>query len=358
MPWSRLSFRAVAAVVAAVSFLVLLTRGRPIGTERGVEPLLFTAGLTQPRGLAFGPDGDLFVAEAGLAPAGGQAAPGRIVLARGDGQFEVVAGGLPAAGDGDALFAQPGPSALVRDGAAAMYAFLGPSDEARLGTTYQIVGGGGEWELRPLGPVDAGLEATAAPSAAWGAAGTAEADVYATLPAANQLIRLRPGAGAAGGLVTSAITGFVDAGQSNPHPVGSAPLAGGLVAVALFGSEPYRAGGGRVAIVQPDGRWQVAYESLRFPVAIGRGPGNQLFVLEFAAGYDPRSSRFTPRSGRLLAVGPAPGRRRVVVREINYPTALTFAPNGDAFLTENGAFSGVGEGRILRVPGQTLRGLG
>jgi hypothetical protein len=171
------------------------------------------------------------------------------------------------------------------------------------------------------------------------------------------LLRLRPGAGPADTLAARLVTGFVDVGQSNPHPVGTVALANGTVAVALFGSEPFRAGGGSVAMVQPDGRWQVTHEALSFPIAIGRSAGDQLLVLELASGYDQRTGRFRPRSGRLLVVGPSPGRRRVVVREINYPTAMAFAPNGDVFFTENGLFSRPGEGRILRVPAQSLQGI-
>ena len=75
----------------------------------------------------------------------------------------------------------------------------------------------------------------------------------------------------------------------------------------------------------------------------------------FASGYDTRTQQFAPRSGRLLAVGPGPGRRRTVVREINYPTALAFSPAGDVYFTEAGAFSAAGDGRVLRVAAQTLR---
>jgi hypothetical protein len=110
-----------------------------------------------------------------------------------------------------------------------------------------------------------------------------------------------------------------------------------------------------VVRVDTNGRWQPVYEALTFPIALAFAPGGQLYVLEFASGYDARTGRFTPNSGRLLAVGPSPARRRSVTAAINYPTALRFSPSGDAFLSENGVFSRAGEGRILRVTSQSLR---
>jgi len=177
-----------------------------------------------------------------------------------------------------------------------------------------------------------------------------------TYPAANQLIRLTA-ADPAGAptLDIARVTGFVDSGQRNPFPTAAAAAPDGTLYVSLFGAEPFRAGTGRVVRVAPDGKWQPLFESLNFPIALAFGPGGQLYVLEFASGFDARTGRFTPNSGRLLAVGPSPARRRTVVAAINYPTALRFSATGDAFMTENGAFSRPGEGRILRVTAQALR---
>ncbi len=106
-----------------------------------------------------------------------------------------------------------------------------------------------------------------------------------------------------------------------------------------------------------DGRWQPLLEGLRFPVAVALAPNGLLYVLEFASGYDAAGERWVPRSGRVVAIGPEPTRRRTVVRDVDYPTALAFAPNGDLYVTEGGAFRGPGEGRVLLVPGQSLRAI-
>jgi hypothetical protein len=129
----------------------------------------------------------------------------------------------------------------------------------------------------------------------------------------------------------------------------------GAMYATVFASSPGRATTGLVVRLIEGGGTQTAYEALNFPVALGFGENGQLYVLEFARGYSTRDSRYAPNTGRLLAVGPMPTRRQVVVRDLNYPTALAFSAAGDAFFTENGAFSVQdGNGNVLRVPAQGL----
>jgi sugar lactone lactonase YvrE len=180
--------------------------------------------------------------------------------------------------------------------------------------------------------------------------------VYAALPKANQLVRIQlPGGGAADAVSVTAVTGFVDSGQRNPLPSGAAVAPDGSVYVALFGPEPFQAGAGRIVRVEADGRWRPVFERLSFPVALAFGPDGQLLVLEHATEYDTRLGRFRPNSGRLLSVGPSPGRRRTVVRDIHLPTAMTFSAAGDVYFTESVTAGDAANGNVLRVPAQTLR---
>lgn len=381
----RISFRVAVVAAVMVSFALLAARSRPIAGLGGVEPLLFASGLHQPRGLAFAPDGLLYVAEAGAGGARDTMAPGRISRLDADGRSTILVDNLPAASAAQPLFSQSGPAAIVRapvrvltsstGGSTedATYVFVGPtsagptSGPPASGLT-RLIEDQGLWRLDAmLALTDALAEGQPPAATVWGqgAAVALDGALYAALPLANQLIRLEPAVLSAGadadpgtrasGL--SVITGFVGPGQRNPLPLSVTTAADGAVYVALFGAEPFRAGSGRIVRVEPDGRWQPIYEGLNFPVALSFAPDGQLFALEFAGGYDPRDGQFQPRSGRLLAIGPGPARRRSVVREINYPTALAFSPAGDVYFTESGALSPAGEGRVLRVPAQTLRSL-
>jgi sugar lactone lactonase YvrE len=371
MRLSAISFRAAVILIVVVSFAILFARGRPIGGGGAVEPLLFASALHQPRGLAAGADGLIYVAEAGVAGA----ARGRISrldpAARPAASPVPLVEGLPAAEAGLPLFAQPGPSAAVPNpvtvpsAPAPAIVFLGPASGSPAGSVQRLIGEAGEWRLDPpvslaeaLAPDGAASTAPGEwpPSAPWGAAVGRDGAVYLALPAANRLIRLTLSApDAAPPVQASVVTGFVGEGQRNPHPTGAAVAPDGTLYVALFGTEPFTAGTGRIVKVDADGRWQPLYDALNFPIALAVAPDGQLFVLEFASRYDQRTGRFAPGSGRLLAVGPSPARRRVVVRDLSYPTALVFSPAGDAYFTEHGALSGAGEGRVLRVPAQTMR---
>ena len=301
---NRLWSRAGLFLVVAASLALLVARSRPLARMSGtVEPLLFATGLSEPRGLASQPDGTLLVTQAG----GG--------LARID-----EAGTVTTAGGARA-------SLLAT---ALAWPDAGPAD-ARLPT-------GGT---------------------AWAAAADARGAVYATLPLSNQLIRLSSGgtggASGSGGLTTAQpVTGFLGADGRNPLPTGLTVGPDGALYVTLFAAEGTRATGGKVVRVEADGRWQPILEGLTYPTGLAFGAGGQLYVLELARGFDERGQRYTPGSGRLLALGPAPNRRRTVVREISYPTGITIAPLGDVFFTENGLAGFGGAGHVLRVPAAGL----
>lgn len=348
------SFRAIAAMIAAASFVLLLARARPIGSQRGIEPLLFAGGLHQPRGIDVAPDGSLLVAEAGVAGASGTV-PGRVTRLNSAGQPTVLIDNLPAASPGQPLFAQSGPSALARDprrndGSALL--FLGPDEAHSAAWVARLIPGEPAWELQPL---DLGGDTEVA-ATIWSARSSAPGAIYATAPLANRLLRLGP-LEAVGPLMATTVTGFVDRGQANPLPTGIALGPDGALYVAFFGPPPYRAGSGQIVRVTPDGLWQPVFTSLNFPVALAFSPAGRLYVLELASSFDRRINRFTPGSGRLLALGPSNAHRRVVVRDINYPTALAISPTGDAYFSENGVLSGAGEGRILRVTAPALQSL-
>ncbi|HEX2035088.1 MAG TPA: ScyD/ScyE family protein [Chloroflexota bacterium] len=361
-------FRLTVYLIVIVSFTVLLLRSRPLRGTEGVEPLLFLDGLHQPRGLVAAPDGTLFVAEAGRAAAGEPATPGRVSHVTARNQSTVVLDGLAAASESQPLFAQSGPAALAlptsagagtaAPGASRPLLFLGASDAAPLGTVARMVQTDDSWSLTATTAIGAtGERPASGPATAWGAQAAADGSVYVAMPLANLLLRLPPGAeGMPAAEAARAVTGFIGAGGSNPLPVGVALAPDGSVLVAHFGAAPFRPGGGRIVQVEADGRWQPRVEGLSFPVALAFGRDGQLYVLEFASGYDQASGRFTPRSGRLISVGPQPGRRRIIVRDVHYPTSLVISAGGDAYFTENGVFSAPGQGRILMVPAPTLRG--
>ncbi|MDQ3703203.1 MAG: ScyD/ScyE family protein [Chloroflexota bacterium] len=358
----RLPFYATVAILAILCFGWLTLRSRPLRGAAGLEPVLFASNLHQPRAVAVGADGSLYVAEAGWAVPGQTAVAGRLTRITARDETSVVVEGLAAAGASQPLFTQGGPSALASTSPpppsttgteARLHVLFGATEGRPSGSLAELDVSAGQGVLGPPSAITIDAQTVeGTPATVWGAQVSGNA-LLAALPQANLLTRIDSAVGPAIGR-GAAVTGFIGEGGSNPHPTGIALAADGSIFVAHFGAEPFRPGSGRVVIVAPDGRWQPRFEGLNFPVAVAFAPSGQLFVLEFASGYDARAGRFTPRSGRLLAIGPEPNRRRIIVRDIDYPTALTFSGFGDAYFTEGGAFRGPGAGRILLVPGQSL----
>jgi hypothetical protein len=351
---SQFAFRAAVLLIVAVTFTLLASRSRPMARFGGLEPLLHTAGLHQPHGLLFQEDGSLLVAEAGGLDSTGARVPGRVSLIAPAGQIIASASDTADYLSGDDIWSNSGPTALAGatsgagNGGTGPLVFAGPAHPASDARLLAAERAGTELRLQLLATLQVG-------GTPWSAVTSRDGSVYLTVPLANRVLRLRPATSPTGAPDMSALTGFLGTNGDNPLPSGVTVGPEGALYATLFATEPGRPGSGKVVRIEADGRWQPIYEDLTFPVALVFSPSGQLYVLEFSRTYDQRTRQFLPDSGRLLAVGPAPYRRRVVLRDISLPTAVTFSPIGDIYLTENGAQSRAGSGHILRIPAQSLQ---
>ena len=249
--------RGVVAGVAALS-VVCSVGGVPWASPAGAvsRPVVVADGLDDPYKLNFGPDGDLYVAEAGRGGAGpcvdrpegpdGDPPPscfgpsGAVTrVVDGDGAQERVLEGLPSVSGGEEAV---GPSDVV----------VGAD-----GTLFVTVGLGGNVGLRSqFGPEAAGLGTImrAAP-------GRTAASVYADLAAfeaASDPDASEPGA-----------EGVGEGGDSNPF--GSALVDGVLYVAEAGGNTLLRAGDGTVDLVS-----LLPYEEVPAPPFLGAPPGTMI----------------------------------------------------------------------------------
>lgn len=304
---------------------------RPAGCSARLATV--ASGLTNPRGLAIGPDELLYVAEAGTFETGGRVSrfqDGRIhpLLTRlphsvNAGVEDVSASGVAfrrrdlyvAQGEASGDLAQ----ALVRipNGAAAPEKIADfAAFEARLNPD------GHEEGSNPFAVIY----------------DEAEDAFYVTDSGANALIRVQP----------DGKMEVVAAWKDNRVPTGLTRGPDGALYVTLFSPFPHDSNGGRVDRIGPDGSAQTVVPDLTTPIGIAFLPDGTMYVLEFSAGLRSHPKvEFIPDSGRLLRI--VDQRREVVADKLPFPTAVLATVDGSLYLTLRGAISPPESGEVVRV---------
>lgn len=340
------------------------------------DATVVAAGLSGPRGLAFGPDHDLYIAEAGSGgthattpmqcmqvPApigpytGGPSA--RISKVNGSGKLSVVASGFP--------------SAIGAGGT------IGVADVVFLdGTLYALIGGGGCSHGNPDSPngiaqidlnkgtwkliANLGFPYLSTHPAKFESADDFEPDgtYYAMIAAHGRLVTVEPNHG---NMLAVSPSGRIDtlldisASQGHIVPTALAEQEGDFYVgnLNLFPIDPQWA---RVQIVrhhgfegedvapgfQDRGKYHIVDSKAGFTtvVSLRFGPDGLLYVLELsdAAGYP------TPGAGKVVRVRHS-GEIEDVVTGLSVPTAMTFGPDGHLYVSNLGA-APAGAGQILK----------
>jgi hypothetical protein len=345
----------VFAGLGLVSLLSLTTI--TLGANSPVSAQMTTVvmnGLDNPRGLAFGPKGALYVAEAGR---GGD---GPSIDLQGEPQSYGPTGALTRLLNGQQERVATGlPSIAGANGQA-----TGPHDVSFQGqTAYVTIGFGGDPALRNgLGAVGARFgtlikvqkngkwrvasdiatyEATVNP-----AGGPADSNPYGVLArpgatiltdaGANALLQVKPnGKISTLGIfparpvrTTDSVPTAVVIGPDNAYYVGE-----------LTGF-PFTAGNANVYRVVPGAATQVFRSGFKTIIDIAFGPDGSLYVLQYATGA------FFSGLGQVIRVTPE-GTQQVVIGDLNQPTSLVIGSDGVLYVTNNG--SSVGNGQVLRV---------
>ena len=357
-----------------------------LGTALGVNPVhaiaqesntftVYASGLNEPRGLKFGPDGLLYVAEAGTggttgtvgscqqvpAPVGpytgGKTA--RISKITENGTLTTVAAGFPSALD-------------------ATKAAQGVADVAFVGNSlYALISGGGCSHGNPDSPN--GVASVDRATGQWNLianlstfvqshptkfknAGDFEPDgdfysmitvgnaLYAVEANHGQLLAIRPG---------GQITQVVDISASEGHvvPTSIAELRGSFY-VGMLNQYPIEPNFARVLTVSrgidydPAPGFQSDWRALRIigskagfttVVAVDFGPDGLLYALELSAGAGFPS----PGAGKVVRVNRS-GNVEDVVTGLSFPTGMTFGPDHRLYISNFGV-GAPGSGQIVRV---------
>jgi sugar lactone lactonase YvrE len=344
----------------AVIGIVVITCAAVASIQAQSAAVVIMTGLDNPRGLAFGPEGALYVAEAGrggdgpcvptpegmrcYGPTGAisrlwQGVQTRIVTAL---PSHALVNGDAATGPNDIAFQGRG-SAYVTVG-------LGPPDPitARLnwgpggalfGTVLQVAASG-EWRVV--------TDVAANEVAANPGGGPLDSNPYGILAeprgrivtdaGGNVLLRV-----AADGDITTVAT-F----PSRPErPIDAVPTSvavgpDGAYYVGELTGVPFSAGAARVYRVVPGETPTIFAGGFKTILDIDFGPDGSLYVLEHATG-----PVFFNGPGQVIRVAPD-GARTTVVEALNRPTSLIVDWDGTIYVTNNGITAGSGEVLKLR----------
>lgn len=352
-----------------VSLLLLGLSLAPLGALADVGPARTVAsGLSNPRGLNFAPNGELYVAEAGRGgpgpcvpspvPGNGDRCYGetgaltRIIPndAAPAGSFERVLTGLPSLVLGNGIV----------EGGASDVAFLGSAP-------YLLLGLGGNPDVRQQLGGKAGMLGTllqATPSGQYrvvadiagqeaidNPAGRAiDSNPYGLLVQPGRRLVADAGANALFENLANRQTSVFatptipDGRDSVPTTVTEGP--DGAVYVGLLTGGPFFAGTAPVLRIASDGSSIETYAAgFTAIIDIAFDAGGALYVLEAIRGTPPFPPGFGV--GRLLRQCPG-GARSELLAGLTFPGGVAIGPDGAAYLTNRG--TSPSDGEVLRLP--------
>ncbi|MEQ1758766.1 MAG: ScyD/ScyE family protein [Vicinamibacterales bacterium] len=337
--------RTTTALIAGVTCLVALT-----STTRLVAATttLIMSGLNSPRGLTLGPDGGIYVTEAGTGGAGPcienrcYGRTGAISRLLNGVQQRIVTGlsshalpsGDQAIGPNDMAF--QGSQMLVLMGLA-----TNPSVRPSFGTGGYMFGK--LLQIATDGQITEAADVAAYETDVNPAGGLIDTNPFGLLLLPNLRIVADAGANA---LLTVAPSGLVNtmsvfpsrpARTTDSVPTSLAVGPDGAYYVGELTGTPFAAGSANIYRVVPRQAPQVFLSGFTTVTDLAFGPDGSLYVIEHSKG-----PAFFATPGDLVKITPD-GQRTVLVSNLNRPTSVMVTSDGTVYYTNRGITAGAGE---------------
>ena len=347
-----LRLHVIAAAVAAG--LAFAAHQKTVNATPGIMTVM--SGLDNPRGLAFGPEGGLYVVEAGRGGSGPcpihrnqpmcYGATGALTRLRG-GVQERVAVGFPSyispsrevTGAHDVSFLGVGGAYVTIGfgGDPAQRVVFGP-DGALFGTLVHVAASGRWWPVADV----AAHEGLINP-----AGDRVDSNPYGLLVEPGSRLVSDAGANALlevehdGKIRTVAV--FPSRPARNTDAVPTAVVKGpdGAYFVSELTGTPFSAGAARIYRVVRGEAPQVYLSGFKTAIDLDFGPDGSLYVLQLATG-----PVFFSGPGEVVRVAPD-GTRSVIVSGLTMPTSVVVGPDGALYVTNQG--TSIGTGEVVRV---------
>jgi hypothetical protein len=346
----------------AAASVALLSGGGTAAADPSVSVVM--SGLDNPRGLAFGPQGALYVAEAGRGDIGEGDGPcfgsGPSQVCYGatgavsrlwQGEQTRVATGLPSYAN--AAGRAQGPNDISMLGAGRADVTIGLETDPRLrdqlakvdpewagfGRVVQV-SASGRWRfVADLGPFEENEnpDQRTIDIDPYGLLAIPGADIVADA-GANDLVRVDANGDVS--LVT-VLPPVPQATDKNPVPTAVVRGPDGAYYVGQMAGAPFVDGSASIYRLVPGEEPQVYLSGFKAIIDLAFDPDGNLYVLQFATGQTGLAG-----PGELIQVAPD-GTRTTVIAGLDRPTSVAVGPDGALYVTNHGL--SVGGGQVLRL---------
>jgi hypothetical protein len=356
----QISVFAIVALLATLVMPVAAQESTPVSRAQMGSLTVVASGLTNPRGMSWGADGTLYVAQAGTGgemlgtpaappPVGPfQGAPTASIVRVDNGCPVLVAGDLPSSSN-------------------ALGEVLGAEDLAVLGgELYASVDGGGEAHGNAAQPSGVyriladGTSELVADLSAWvrenpteftppdfdpDAAGfslvadEATGALWVVNPNSGEIISVTPG---------GAITRIADLSVDHPVPTGLTLDPKGGIYIGNLTAVPYPDGAAHVLHVAPDGTVTEVWKGLTAVTDVAVGPDGALYAAEMSTGNTEAPPFAVPGSGKIVRQT-GPDSMEEVATGLMFPISISFGTDGALYVSMPAFGADDGSGVVARL---------